>query len=459
MTKTHLKTFIIVVYFLFALVRFLSAYRSDIGFDLYDSPSYFNPTWTNPIRMPFLTYLYTFLANYSAIALFQTILSTFSWILLSYALYSIINNPLIKLVSIILVLSLGMTPPIVGFDLVILTESLTFSIFNCIIALMILYYKSKKNLQLLFLLFFIIFYAGTKQTSAHISIVLVLLILVFILSNFKTINNINLQIILVVGSIFISSFFIWLARQNSLISSQVEITNIIERTFNDYDSQKWYLDQGFPGIAYQQYSAKPSEPPIGPTRSLPQVKAWELFEKKSPIERFAISHPLFLIFGPLTPSSFIPTFTENESAIVSLARGRPLDESYSLINLRTLEREPFFLANLNLPSFFWWSESKIIQKLSLVIFLTIILFFYATPYLKRFRIDQTSNNLVSHLLIVFFAGVWSNWHISVTYELDRYLMPWAIALRVIFIMALALTLDSYFKRKSNQSFPKANRLT
>jgi hypothetical protein len=409
--------------------------------------------------MPFLTYLYTFLANYSAIALFQTAFSIFSWILLSFALYSIINNPLIKLVSVILVLSLGITAPIVGFDSVILSESLTFSILNCIIALMILYYKSKNNFQLLFLLFFIVFYAGTKQTSAHISIVFVLLILIYILSNFKTITNVNFQIILVVGSIFISSFFIWLARQNSLISSQVEVTNIIERTFNDYDSQKWYLEQGFPGIAYQQYSSKPSEPPIGPTRSLPQVKAWELSEKKSPIERFAISHPLFLIFGPLIPSSYIPTFTENESAIVSLARGRPLDESYSLINLRTSEREPFFLANLNLPSFFWWSESKIVQKVSMVFFLIIILFFFATPYIKRFRIDQTSSNLISHLLIVFFAGVWSNWHISVTYELDRYLMPWAIALRIIFIIALALTIDSYFNRKSNKNFPKANRLT
>jgi hypothetical protein len=239
-----------------------------------------------------------------------------------------------------------------------------------------------------------------------------------------------------------------------VISSQVEITNIIERTFDDYNSQKWYLEQGFPGIAYQKYSSKPFEPPIRPTRSLPQVKAWELSEKKSPIERYAISHPLFLIFGPLIPSSYIPTFTENESAIVSLARGRPLDESYSLINLRTSEREPFFLANLDLPSFFWWSESKIVQKVSMVFFLIIILFFFATPYIKRFSVDQTSNHLLSHLLIVFFAGVWSNWHISVTYELDRYLMPWAIALRIISIIALALTIDSYFNKKSNKTFQK-----
>jgi hypothetical protein len=313
---------------------------------------------------------------------------------------------------------------------------------------MILYYKSKRNLQLLYLLFFIIFYAGTKQTSAHISIILVFLILIFLISKFKSIRTNYFQISLVVVSIFVTSFFIWLARQNSEISGNVEITNIIERTFDDYDSQKWYLEQGFPGIAYQQYSSKPYEPPIGPTRSLPQVKAWELTEKKSPIERFAISHPLFLIFGPLIPSYYIPTFTDNESALVSLARGRPLDESYSLINLKSSAPQTFFLAHLNLPTLFWWSADKNFQKISMAVFTIVILFFYVASYLKKLRIYQSSNILISHLLIVFFAGVWSNWHISVTYELDRYLMPWAIVLRIIFVMALVVSLDSYLTRKS-----------
>ena len=447
MIKTYTRNFLFLVYLLFVLVRLLSIYRSDIGFDLYDSPSYFTPTWSNPTRMPFITYIFTFLANYSAIVLFQTILGIFSWILLSFAFFTIIDNHSLKLLSVLLILSLGITAPIVGFDSMILSESLTFSVFNLIMALMILYYKSKNKIQLIILLFFIIFYAGTKQTSAHVSIVLIILILTFVLPKSNSIPSIRFQIGLLVVSIFISSFFIWLARQNGEISGNVEITNIIERTYDDYESQKWYLERGFPGIAFQQYSSKPFEPPIGPTRSLPQVKAWEIFEKSSPIEHFAINHPLFLIFGPLIPNSYISTFTDNESALVSLARGYRLDKNYSVTNLKTSEVEPFFLANLNLPLLFWWSNNKQFQKLTMVLFTIIILIYYATPYMKKFNINQTSDNLMSHFLIVFFAGVWSNWHISVTYELDRYLMPWAVELRIIFVFALVLTLDAYFKRK------------
>ena len=447
MNKTYTRNFLFLVYFLFVLVRLLSIYRSDIGFDLYDSPSYFNPTWSYPTRMPFIAYLFTFLANYSAIVLFQTILGIFSWILLSFAFFTIIVNHFLKLLSVLLILSLGITAPIVGFDSMILSESLTFSLFNLIMALMILYYNDKSKIQLIILLFFIIFYAGTKQTSAHISIVLIFLILIFVLSKSNSIPTIRFQVSLLVVSIFISSFFIWLARQNGEISGNVEITNIIERTYDDYESQKWYLERGFPGIAFQQYSSKPFEPPIGPTRSLPQVKAWEIFEKSSPIEHFAINHPLFLIFGPLIPNSYISTFTDNESALVSLARGYRLDKNYSVTNLKTSEVEPFFLANLNLPLLFWWSDNKQFQKFTMVLFTIIILIYYATPYMKKFRINQTSDNLMSHFLIVFFAGVWSNWHISVTYELDRYLMPWAVELRIIFVFALVLTLDAYSKRK------------
>ena len=447
MNKTYTRNFLFLVYFLFVLVRLLSIYRSDIGFDLYDSPSYFNPTWSYPTRMPFIAYLFTFLANYSAIVLFQTILGIFSWILLSFAFFTIIVNHFLKLLSVLLILSLGITAPIVGFDSMILSESLTFSLFNLIMALMILYYNDKSKIQLIILLFFIIFYAGTKQTSAHISIVLIFLILIFVLSKSNSIPTIRFQVSLLVVSIFISSFFIWLARQNGEISGNVEITNIIERTYDDYESQKWYLERGFPGIAYQQYSSKPFEPPIGPTRSLPQVKAWEIFEKSSPIEHFAINHPLFLIFGPLIPNSYISTFTENESALVSLARGYRLDKNYSVTNLKTSGVEPFFLANLNLPLLFWWSDNKQFQKFTMVLFIIIILIYYATPYMKKFNINQTSDNLMSHFLIVFFAGVWSNWHISVTYELDRYLMPWAVELRIIFVFALVLTLDAYSTRK------------
>jgi hypothetical protein len=370
-------------------------------------------------------------------------------LLISFAISITIDNSQIRIISVILVLSLGITAPIVGFDSMILSESLTFSLFNYIIALMILYYKRGKNYQLLLLLFFIVFYAGIKQSSAHISLILVFLVFTFSISRFKSNTCPPFQIAMLITSISICSLFVWLSRQNTEISGNVEVTNIIERTFDDYESQRWYLDAGFPGIAYQQYSSKPFEPPVDSTRATPQVKAWEKFEKKSPIETFAINHPLFLILGPLIPSSYISTFTDNESALVSLARGYRIDKNYSVMNLKTFKTEPFFLAELDLPLLFWWSDSHNTQKIYMIIFTSIILFFYITLLTKKFHVDTTSRQLISNFLVIFFIAVWSNWHISVTYELDRYLMPWAIQLRIIFIMSICIILESFTKRKIN----------
>ena len=446
LNKVPLRIYLSIITLLFIIVRALSVYRSDIGFDSYDSPSYFSATWINPIRMPFLSYTYTFLNNFSAIVLLQTVVGIFSWVLLAFSISSVINNTYLKIISVILVLSLGITSPIVGFDSMILSESLTFSIFNCIMAISILYIKENKLSQLLFLLSFIILYAGIKQSNAHISAVIVALFFVYIISNFNLISNRQFHLYFVLIAFIISCFFIWLSRQNEEISGNVEVTNIIERTFDDYPSQSWYLGKGFPGIAYQTYSSPPFEPPIGLTRSLPQVKAWEMFEKKSPIELYALQHPLFLLFGPLTPSHFIPTFTDNESVLVSLARGYRLDNNYEVINLKTSLAEPFFLEKLDLPSLFWWSGDRNIQKISLILFCLVILFFYAINRPKKFIIDQNIRNALSVFLIIFFVAIWSNWHISVTYELDRYIMPWAVEIRVIFIISLLAIVDSIIRR-------------
>jgi hypothetical protein len=174
-----------------------------------------------------------------------------------------------------------------------------------------------------------------------------------------------------------------------------------------------------------------------------------MFEKRSPIEHFAINNPLFLTFGPLIPGLYISAFTENESVIVSLARGYRIDKNFSVINLKTSEPIPFFLDKLNLPLLFWWSDSNEIQKNTMIIFISTILLFYMILYSNSFKIESTTNYLISNFLFVFFIAVWSNWHISVTYELDRYLMPWAIEIRIIFIITLCIIVESLIKRRSN----------
>jgi hypothetical protein len=250
-----------------------------------------------------------------------------------------------------------------------------------------------------------------------------------------------------VNAVLFTIFLIWISRQNDEINNNVEVTNIIERTYDDFGSQIWFKNRGFPSIAYQTYASPPFQVPINATRALPQMKAWEMYEKKIPIEQFAIKHPLFLLFAPLKPSFFIKPFTDNESVSASISRGYRQDKNVNMINLRTNNTSPFFLAQFDLPLLVWWSENKDVQKFMLISYSFVILLVLTIHFWQKLIFDHQFDFLIKILLAIFFVAVWANWHISVTYELDRYLMPWAILLRIIFILCLTQLLDSFIKRK------------
>jgi hypothetical protein len=447
MNKRTCNYLLIYIFIVFGLIRLLSVYRADIGFDLNDSPSYFNPSWIYPIRMPFISYIFSNLGTYSGIVVFQTLLGVLSWIFLAYAISLFNSRNSVKIISVLLILSLGVTTPIVSFDASILSESLTISIFNGIVASMILYFKSLKNVNLFMLLVLIIFYAGIKQSSAYISIVILFFIILFIFYKRESITTYGIQFILIVNAVLFTIFLIWISRQNDEINNNVEVTNIIERTYDDFGSQIWFKNRGFPSIAYQTYASPPFQVPINATRALPQMKAWEMYEKKIPIEQFAIKHPLFLLFAPLKPSFFIKPFTDNESVLASISRGYRQDKNVNMINLRTSNTSPFFLAQFDLPLLVWWSDNKDVQKFMLIIYSFVILLVLTIHFCQKLIFDHQFDFLIKILLAIFFVAVWANWHISVTYELDRYLMPWAILLRIIFILCLTQLLDSFTKRK------------
>ena len=435
------------IYIVFGLIRLLSVYRADIGFDLNDSPSYFNPSWSNPIRMPFISYIFSNLDTFSGIVVFQSLLGVLSWIFLAHAISLFNSSYSVKIISVLLILSLGITSPIVSFDPSILSESLTISVFNGIIASMILYFKSLKNVNLLILLALIIFYAGIKQSSAYIALVLIFLIVLFVFYKRESITTSRIQFILILNAVLFTIFLIWISRQNDEINNNVEVTNIIERTYDDFGSQIWFKNRGFPSIAYQTYASPPFQIPINATRSLPQMKAWEIYEKKFPIEQFAIKHPLFLLFAPLKPNFFIKPFTDNESVAASISRGYRQDKNVNVINLRTSNTSPFFLEQFDLPLLIWWSDNKDVQRLMLIVYSFVILLVLTIHVCQKLIFDRQFDFLIKTLLAIFFVAVWANWHISVTYELDRYLMPWAILLRIIFILCLMQLLDLFTKRK------------
>ena len=432
------------IFFLFRLLAFI---QTNPGFDTYDSPSYFNPTWTSPIRMPLISYLFTYLGYFGAINLVQTFIGIGSWIFLAYSIANLTPNVRLKFFATIITFSLGVSSPIVAFDSIILSESLTISIFNLVVGFILLFFHNSTVLRILGISISLIIYSGLKQSNAHLSLILVIPILFFILKEHRKDTRFKSFIFIIASTLILNIFFVWIARQNDEINSNVEVTNIIERSFDTFESQNWWLDKGFPGIAYQAYSSPPYQPPIDTTRALPQVKAWEIFEKNSPIELFALSHIDYLVLAPILPRYFIPHFTDFESIYSPLSRGYRMDQNRLVTNLVSGKVEPFFLENLNLPTTFWWqTESEKSKLLFLLLLLPIILYTY-----KSTRREGVINLGVARsvFLLVSFTlmAIWANWHISVNYEMARYLMPWAIAMRILFIICTIALIDNLRKRE------------
>jgi hypothetical protein len=439
--NTYFKYVFVVITLIFLVLRFSSFTRTDIGFDPYDSPSYFNPTWDSPVRMPVISYLFSSLKYFGAIVVVQTMIGIIAWIFLSYSISLLISSFSIKTISSLLVYSLALSSPIVAFDSIILSESLTISFYNYIIAFLILFFHNLRTISLFGIVLATIIYAGLKQSNAHFSLVILTFLFIYLILNYKLINYKSIKFLTISTAVIINIFFIIIARQNDEINSNVEVTNIIERSFDTYALQNYWIELGFPGIAYQAYSSPPLQPPIGKTRSLPQVKAWEQFEKRSPIEIYAIKNLDFLILAPLKPNLFIPHFTDFESILSPIVKGYRLDQNRLLPNLVSGSSEPFYLEELNLPRTLWWQEKSNESKLLFLILIAPILLFLLLSAKISSKLPQVGRHLVILVLPVTVVSIWATWHISVNYEMSRYLMPWAISIRILFIVTLVVLFE------------------
>ena len=108
----------------------LTFYRTNSSLELqpvidpYDSPSYFNFKLIGGVRMPIITFIFSRLETYENIMLFQSVLSSFSWIFLSQVIFALKLNRWLSLAFSILILSLGFSNQVFLLDGFINAESL-----------------------------------------------------------------------------------------------------------------------------------------------------------------------------------------------------------------------------------------------------------------------------------------------------------------------------------------------
>ena len=443
MFKIKINYFIgIIVSFLF-YIRFFNVLNTDVGFDKWDSPTYFKPTLNHPIRMPQISFLFTTIEYYGGIIIVQTLFSILCWALLIYSITKLIDNTYISIFGIALIFSLSISRPVVEHDTLVLSESLTISLLVGIVASLIIFLNNPNLFTSFMHCFFIFLFSGTKQSSAHLSALLSFVFLILVLKFVKIPKSHTIIIILASFNLVICLLSLSIARQNEEHDKNLAISNIVEKTYDDFKSQSWWLERGFPSIAYQLYSSPPFQTPVNMVRSSPQVKAWEQFESHLPTEGYALSHPTYLLFAPLDPKNYINTFTDSESVIPALAKGTQVFENPNYTNLVSGEYVPSFLEKLNLTRTFWWSTSSAVSKIFLVSFLFVILVYQVRNLFKRFSSKQ--NLIINFYFGIFVLAVWANWHVSVAYELTRYIMPWAILLRIIFVFSIIVLIEEFAK--------------
>lgn len=447
--------FILPILISFVIIRLLTVYTSSVGFDPYDSPSYFQPTWSNPMRMPIISYLLSWISYYGGIVLTQSLVAILSWCYLAWAISKLGKSIFAKNLSVLLVSSLGLTSPVVEHDLLILSESLTISIFNFVIGSLIIFKINNKTSILITTCFFLIFYSGLKQSNSYFSLIVVIFLIIIILKS--TIGNQKkklISLLILILTTIANIFLLNVGRQNNIISNQVLITNVIERTYDSYPSQKWWLDLGFPAIAYQNYTSPYTLPPVNMTRNTPQVKAWEDGENNLLLEKSAFSNIKFLFFAPLNPEAYIEVFTDYESIFIPFAKGSRLDTNYSYLNLdssMTQER-----VSLSLPLTFWWSDNSNYSKILLFLILSPIILFLILQSNVRLNF-KIANSLIKFFVVFLILNVWAIWHISVTYELNRYLLPWAIFLRIISVISLICSIDILWNYRLQSNIKSNNQ--
>lgn len=443
MNKIISHKFEVIISLLYLLSVILNIKNVDIGYNISDSPSYFDFSLNNPLRMPVITFIFSRLLYFGAIVIFQSILSYIAWTFLASTISNLIENIFVRKMTFLLIVLLATSSQVMEHNFIILSESLTISSLILSFCFLVKVIFSKNSHYFLLLSLSLLFFAGIKQSNSYYALITWILAFIFLIMSKK------FNILVLVSSIIflpLSTFLLYIGNQNYEIKNNLLMATIIERSFDDLESQSYWEKYDFPSIAYQIYSSEPNMNPIDMLNNSPQIKAWLRNAPDFIIETKALKDPLFLIFGPVNPDYFIKVFTDYESILNIISTGSTNISESHFLNADTDSLEPYFLNKLLVSPTIFWPNDLLNTKFFMIFFLAItlislvILNYSSWIKLKLFLFLNLS------LIFIFFA-IWSTWHITVTYEMKRYLVPWAIMLRIIFIWVVSLNADFYLARR------------
>jgi len=170
-----------------------------------------------------------FQPGFNNITITQLILSIIGWGLLALSISENIKNPLMKILSVVMIILFAYTPQMADWDSILMSESLTFSLFALQLAILIkltfLIYKNQNSTVSIYIIIWtIIFFWWTflRDTNVFASFVTIGMIIILLASNKYRKNKYLYSILAVTTAIFI----LGLTTSSNSTRSLVQLVNI-----------------------------------------------------------------------------------------------------------------------------------------------------------------------------------------------------------------------------------------
>jgi len=430
MIKTYKSKLVPIISLIFGIM--LTIYRSNSSLELqpvidpYDSPSYFNYKLIGGVRMPIITFIFSRLEAYENIIIFQSVLSSLSWILLSQVIFTLKFNRGVLLVFSILILSLGFSNQVFLLDGFINAESLNISaLVLCISSAFLIIVKKNLFSYIIFILS-VTFYAGIKSINALSAVFFLILFIIFLFVIGETKKRVGL-ILSTVGILLMSVFF--------FLFTKVDATPILntsalinQRIWNVESWKSYTLEQGFPPQARSTYSRFKSRnlgiPPDAAVSIQPDYKKWFDESGNSFLINFMINNPEYTIFGPIA----LPIFEEKIYLSGTIWGGAATGILYAEI----FNNEWFRSWPMNGV---FWSLDRTSGYIQFSIFLAIIAL-SLVPNLFSKKYENQLQKVIMFLLVMGLVVSYLAWWFGSTpSDIGRHQFPFAIVIRIIFIFS------------------------
>ena len=427
----------------------LTIYRTNSSLELqpiidpYDSPSYFNYKLIGGVRMPIISFIFTRLETFENITIFQSVISSLSWILLSLVIFTLKINRWVLFVFSILILSLGFSNQVFLLDGFINAESMNISALVLIISSVFLIIVKRKLSSYIAFILSITFYAGIKSINALSAVFLLILFIAFLFIIGETKSRVGLTLS-AVGVVLMSVFFFLFTKVDA--TPILNTSALINQRIWNVDSWKSYtLEQGFPPQARSTYSRFKSRnlgiPPDAAVSIQPDYKKWFDESGNSFLVNFMIHNPDYTIFGPIA----LPIFEQKTNLSGTIwgggATGILYDEIFNNEWFKSWPMNEIF-----------WSLDRNSGYIKFSIFLVVIAL-SLVPNLFSKKYENQLQKVIMFLLVMGLVLSYLAWWFGSTpSDIGRHQFPFAIVIRIIFIFSLIYLTQIFinkFRRLNN----------